>query len=1065
MSDESIVIDVKDSVASSISTKLRAIATDARDGYKAVTDLQKGINSLGSSNLKTLTSAATSAASGISKVTLANEALAAAQQKTISATANAATAQQKLSTEQQKTAAAATLAAAATAKLATATANAAQQSALAAQQLAAASAKATAAQDAATLAAMRLADAQGRAQARTQANALAQANAATTAATLAAQTGKTAAVTDKYVMSAKAQAFAMRGIPAQMTDIVVSLQGGQRPLTVLMQQGGQLKDMFGGIGPAARAMGAYILGMVNPFTIAAAALAGFAVVVGMVESRMRELNGLVAQFAVTGRGSITGSAIQELRKELELLPGVSRSAATEVITAFASVRSVGGENLKASSLLVADLATALGTTAPKAAEIFAKALDKPTKGAISLDEQLGMFTIAQFKAIDALEKGGKTAEAQAMVIDILSKSIKGLAYDALTPMQKATTDLGNAWNRFSGEMSNSGPIKAATELLITLLNALTNMIEKLSQLQSWQPPGWVQSMMNNGPNSWIGDNFAGLFGGNKGAAAPKVDNRIVGDNTIKPNSGKQFGQTTEFKTDAAGLTHKKSDHSAETRATALAKINLQLDNEFKLLNMLGPERDKTEQFDRIEESLTGRKIKLNEQETQGIKDKIAAIVDNRLVSEAMNRIYDEAKGPQLEWNATITASDKLLKAGKITQDEYNKAMVIGEEKITNIRDPLREYNKDITDQLALSKLTTEQMTIESYIQKVKDDLLAKGIDLTNTDNKAIADNVEKLRQRKIALEQANLAQSAENTILDQTVNKHKEYTRLLDAQTKLKGTGQITPGQSAEVTADSLKSMGIDTSGMQVAADANVSIINRMYDQIKQAQDRGLLNETDAANARFQIWRKSQEGQLASAQSFFTGLEGLQGSSNKKLAAVGRAAAISNAIIDTYKSATGAYAAMSAIPYVGPALGAAAAAAAIAAGMANVAKIRSQGQGFQAGGYTGNAPVDKVTGVVHGKEWVMNAPATSRIGAGNLQALQDGSASVVRNSKGAGSGVQNNGATAPAATPVNVPLRIVNVMDPKMIGDYLATPEGEQVFINTFRRNKDSLQSSASANA
>src|SRR5690606_14904970 len=51
-------------------------------------------------------------------------------------------------------------------------------------------------------------------------------------------------------------------------------QGGQRPLNVLLQQGGQLKDMFGGIGPAARAMGGYVMGLVNPVTLAAAAIGG-----------------------------------------------------------------------------------------------------------------------------------------------------------------------------------------------------------------------------------------------------------------------------------------------------------------------------------------------------------------------------------------------------------------------------------------------------------------------------------------------------------------------------------------------------------------------------------------------------------------------------------------------------------------------------------------------------------------------------------------------------------------------------------------------------------------------
>src|SRR5574337_352329 len=71
--------------------------------------------------------------------------------------------------------------------------------------------------------------------------------------------------------SAKEMQFAMRGLPAQITDITVGLASGQRPLMVLLQQGGQLKDMFGGIGPAAKALGSSLLGLINPFTVTAAA--------------------------------------------------------------------------------------------------------------------------------------------------------------------------------------------------------------------------------------------------------------------------------------------------------------------------------------------------------------------------------------------------------------------------------------------------------------------------------------------------------------------------------------------------------------------------------------------------------------------------------------------------------------------------------------------------------------------------------------------------------------------------------------------------------------------------
>ena len=85
--------------------------------------------------------------------------------------------------------------------------------------------------------------------------------------------GKNAKQLDANGLSAKQLAANLRGVPAQFTDIATSLQAGQNPLTVFLQQGGQLKDMFGGIGPAAKALGGYVLGLVNPFTLAAAAAA------------------------------------------------------------------------------------------------------------------------------------------------------------------------------------------------------------------------------------------------------------------------------------------------------------------------------------------------------------------------------------------------------------------------------------------------------------------------------------------------------------------------------------------------------------------------------------------------------------------------------------------------------------------------------------------------------------------------------------------------------------------------------------------------------------------------
>lgn len=123
-------------------------------------------------------------------------------------------------------------------------------------------------------------------------------------------------------------------------------------------------------------------------------------------------------------------------------------------------------------------------------------------------------------------------------------------------------------------------------------------------------------------------------------------------------------------------------------------------------------------------------------------------------------------------------------------------------------------------------------------------------------------------------------------------------------------------------------------------------------------------------------------GTLQVASGMFAQLSTLASSQNKKVAAVGKAAAITGAMIDTYASAVKAYkAGLEVGGPTAPAIAAAYAAVAIAAGLANVAQIRAQGTGgFLFGGWTGNAPVTQAVGVVHGREGVLSAPEVASIG-------------------------------------------------------------------------------------
>jgi hypothetical protein len=121
----------------------------------------------------------------------------------------------------------------------------------------------------------------------------------------------------------------------------------------------------------------------------------------------------------------------------------------------------------------------------------------------------------------------------------------------------------------------------------------------------------------------------------------------------------------------------------------------------------------------------------------------------------------------------------------------------------------------------------------------------------------------------------------------------------------------------------------------------------------KQYEDAKTKILDDEVKKRWGISNIYRQLDLNSAGFFFSQIAGLMQSKNKTMFEIGKAGAIGETIIQTYRAAQGAYAALAPIPIIGPALGAAAAGAAILSGMARVSAIRSQ----QFGSGSGATPV------------------------------------------------------------------------------------------------------------
>lgn len=272
-----------------------------------------------------------------------------------------------------------------------------------------------------------------------QAGASIKAMAAETKAAEAA-TAKLGKQTAAVGVSAAQTAAALRGVPAQVTDIVTSLQGGQSPLTVLLQQGGQLKDMFGGIGPAARALGGYVAGLVNPFTAAAAAAAllGVAYYKGSQETTAYN-NALI----LTGNAAGTSAdQLASLATQVSSTIGTT-GAAAEVLAQLAGSGNVAAYSFEEITKAALTMKDATGKAVEETVAQFASIAKEPVAASIKLNEQYHYLTASVYEQIVALEKQGQQAEAVRLATDAFADAIQGRG-------DQITQRLGlieGAWNK------------------------------------------------------------------------------------------------------------------------------------------------------------------------------------------------------------------------------------------------------------------------------------------------------------------------------------------------------------------------------------------------------------------------------------------------------------------------------------------------------------------------------------------------------------------------------------------------------------------------------------------
>ncbi|HEL4217113.1 TPA: phage tail tape measure protein [Stenotrophomonas maltophilia] len=214
-------------------------------------------------------------------------------------------------------------------------------------------------------------------------------------------------------VSAGQTAQAMRQLPAQFTDIFTSLQGGMPFFTVLVQQGGQIKDSFGGVEPALKGVSSALLGMVNPFTVAAAAV-GLVVYAWYDAEQQAQAYTKALVLSRNEAAATTLTLVTMAQKTSDVLQ-VAAGVGAEAAQAVGSNGKIAAQNLQDVANAAVAMKEISGQALDETIALYAKLAEDPVKGAQKLNEQVNFMTLALYEQVKALQEQGRNQDAVTVI--------------------------------------------------------------------------------------------------------------------------------------------------------------------------------------------------------------------------------------------------------------------------------------------------------------------------------------------------------------------------------------------------------------------------------------------------------------------------------------------------------------------------------------------------------------------------------------------------------------------------------------------------------------------------
>ncbi|EJG3485339.1 TPA: phage tail tape measure protein [Escherichia coli] len=229
-----------------------------------------------------------------------------------------------------------------------------------------------------------------------------------TAAVVEQSLSRQALAAQKAGISVGQYKAAMRMLPAQFTDVATQLAGGQNPWLILLQQGGQVKDSFGGMIPMFR-------GLAGAITLPMVGATSLAVATGALAYAWYQGNSTLSDFNKTlvlsgNQAGLTADRMLVLSRAGQAA-GLTFNQTSESLSALVKAGVSGEAQIASISQSVARFSSASGVEVDKVAEAFGKLTTDPTSGLTAMARQFHNVTAEQIAYVAQLQRSGEEAGA------------------------------------------------------------------------------------------------------------------------------------------------------------------------------------------------------------------------------------------------------------------------------------------------------------------------------------------------------------------------------------------------------------------------------------------------------------------------------------------------------------------------------------------------------------------------------------------------------------------------------------------------------------------------------